>query len=72
MGTYGILVMIDHGHGVETRYAHLSRVAVRVGQRVARGDIIGYSGNTGNSTGPHLHFEIRRNGVALDPLDFLR
>lgn len=72
MGTYGILVMIDHGHGVETRYAHLSRVAVRVGQRVARGDIIAYSGNTGNSTGPHLHFEIRRNGVALDPLDFLR
>lgn len=72
MGTYGILVMIDHGHGVETRYAHLSRVAVRVGQRVARGDVVAYSGNTGNSTGPHLHFEIRRNGAALDPLDFLR
>lgn len=72
MGTYGILVMIDHGHGVETRYAHLSRVAVRVGQRVSRGEIVAYSGNTGNSTGPHLHFEIRRNGVALDPLDFLR
>lgn len=72
MGTYGLLVIIDHGHGVETRYAHLSRLVAKVGQRVARGDLIAYSGNTGLSTGPHLHFEIRRNGVALDPSDFLR
>lgn len=71
-GSYGLLVKIDHGHGVETRYAHNSRLVARVGQRVARGEIIAYSGNTGNSTGPHLHFEIRRNGSALDPLDFLR
>lgn len=71
-GGYGLLIKIDHGNGIETRYAHNSRLVARVGQRVARGDLIAYSGNTGNSTGPHLHFEIRRNGVALDPLDFLR
>lgn len=71
-GSYGLLVIIDHGNGVETRYAHNSRLVARVGQRVARGDVISHSGNTGVSTGPHLHFEIRRNGVALDPLDFLR
>lgn len=72
MGSYGLLVRIDHGNGIETRYAHNSRLVVRTGQTVARGDLIAYSGNTGNSTGPHVHFEIRRNGAALDPLDFLR
>lgn len=71
-GGYGLLVKIDHGNNIETRYAHNSRIVVRAGQQVARGDIIAYSGNTGNSTGPHVHFEIRRNGIALDPLDFLR
>lgn len=71
-GGYGYLIKIDHGNGVETRYAHNSRLVAKVGQTVKRGDIIAYSGNTGNSTGPHVHFEIRRNGVALDPLDFLR
>jgi len=71
-GGYGILVTIDHGNGVETRYAHNSRVAVKVGQQVKRGDIIAYSGNTGNSTGPHLHFEIRYKGTAVDPLPYLK
>ena len=71
-GGYGYLVSIDHGSGVVTRYAHNSRLAVRVGQRVARGQIIAYSGSTGNSTGPHVHFEIRFRGRPVDPLRYLR
>ncbi len=58
-GGYGILVIIDHGNGIETRYAHNSRLNVKVGQRVSRGETVAYSGNTGVSTGPHVHFEIR-------------
>lgn len=71
-GGYGNRVMIDHKNGYVTLYGHLSRVDVTVGQSVRRGDIVGLEGNTGRSTGPHLHFEIRRNGAFLSPLEHLR
>ncbi len=70
-GGYGYLVAIDHGSRVVTRYAHNSRLAVREGQWVRRGQVIAYSGNTGNSTGPHVHFEIRFRGRAVDPRPYL-
>lgn len=65
---YGLLVTIDHGRGVQTRYGHLSSLAVRAGQRVHRGDILGSVGSTGRSTGPHLHYEVRLNGQPVSPL----
>lgn len=68
---YGNTVIIDHGGGITTKYAHNSRNSVRVGQRVERGDIIAYVGSTGRSTGPHLHYEVRRNGTAINPVPFL-
>lgn len=71
-GGYGYLVIVDHGNGVTTRYAHLSKIAVRPGQKVDKGNVIGYSGNSGRSTGPHLHFEIRQNGMPVNPLNFFR
>ncbi len=71
-GGYGILVIIDHGNGVETRYAHNSRVNVKVGQQVSRGQIVAYSGNTGNSTGPHVHFEIRYRNNPVNPQLYLK
>lgn len=69
-GGYGIAVFIWHGDGKETRYAHLSGTAVRQGTVVKAGDIIGYVGSTGKSTGPHLHFEVRVGGKAVNPIDF--
>lgn len=71
-GGYGRMVEVDHGHGLTTRYAHMSRISVSEGDRVGRGDVVGRVGSTGRSTGPHLHFEVRRNGNALDPRPFLR
>jgi len=69
---YGNYVIIDHGNGMASLYAHLSSFAVGVGQRVTQGQTIGYIGSTGSSTGPHLHFEIRVNGVHRNPLDYVR
>ena len=69
--SYGYHVIIRHENGYESLYAHLSRFNVQVGQRVGAGDLIGWSGNTGRSTGPHLHFEIRRNGRHQDPMRYL-
>lgn len=72
-GTYGLLIMIDHGYGIETRFAHLSafKKGIRPGVKVKRGDVIGYTGNTGLTEGPHLHYEIRRKGEPIDPLNYL-
>ena len=72
VGAYGFLVVVDHGGGWETRYAHLSRIDVALGERIAQSAVVGLVGSTGASTGPHLHFEVRLDGLALDPLPFLR
>ncbi|NLN48654.1 MAG: peptidoglycan DD-metalloendopeptidase family protein [Clostridiales bacterium] len=70
-GTYGKLIKIDHGAGFQTWYGHLSAYSVKVGDKVYKGQIIGAVGNTGRSTGPHLHFEIRKNGVPKNPSSYL-
>ncbi len=70
-GGYGNMVEIDHGRGLSTRFGHLARIAVRPGQRIAAGDVIGYVGSTGRSTGAHLHYETRIDGEAVDPQRFL-
>jgi murein DD-endopeptidase MepM/ murein hydrolase activator NlpD len=70
-GGYGNCILIDHGNGLKTRYAHLSRIYVKVGQRVETGTRIGAVGSTGFSTGPHLHFEVIKNGQTKNPLNYI-
>lgn len=70
-GDYGNMVQIDHGNGIATIYGHNSQLAVSVGQSVKKGQIISFVGSTGKSTGPHLHYEVRENGTAVDPLKYL-
>lgn len=67
---YGYHVVIDHGFNYETLYAHLSKIKVRTGQRINRGDVIGLVGNTGTSTAPHLHYEVHKNGKRINPINF--
>ncbi|ANY18893.1 Murein DD-endopeptidase MepM [Tsuneonella dongtanensis] len=69
--SYGLFVSIDHGAELETRYAHMSRLAVGPGERVRKGDVIGYVGSTGRSTGPHLHYEVRVAGQAVNPIPYM-
>ena len=71
-GGYGNLVKVAHGSDMQTWYAHLSEIKVSTGQEVKKGDVIGYVGSTGRSTGPHLHFEVHVEGVAKDPLSFYK
>jgi len=70
MSGYGIVCVINHGYGYETLYAHCSKIIVKPGQKVKRGEIIGYVGNTGRSTGPHLHYEVHKNGKKINPIHF--
>ena len=70
-GSYGYMVVINHGNGVETYYGHCSKLYAKLGQTVSQGQVIAAVGNTGNSTGPHLHLEIRLNGVAYNPQNYL-
>jgi murein DD-endopeptidase MepM/ murein hydrolase activator NlpD len=72
MGGYGKTIMINHGSGISTRYGHLSGFAVTAGQHVQRGDVIGYVGESGRSTGPHLHYEVRINDTPVNPYKYLR
>ncbi|WP_242390523.1 M23 family metallopeptidase [Pararhodospirillum photometricum] len=71
-GRYGRVIEVDHGMGISTRYAHLNSFGVVLGQSVKRGEVIGTVGNSGRSTGPHLHYEIRVNGKPFDPVDFMK
>ena len=71
-GGYGNMVEIDHGNGLSTRYGHMSAINVAEGQSIAVGAILGRVGSTGRSTGPHLHYEVRIDGEAVDPTRFLR
>ena len=70
LGGYGKEIEIDHGYGYVTKYAHLERFNVRVGQKIKRGELIGYIGNTGSSTAPHLHYEVIYNGKKVDPVHY--
>jgi len=70
--SYGLYIQVEHGGDLETRYGHLSRLNVAAGQFVHKGDVIGYIGTTGRSTGPHLHYEVRVAGVAVNPLPYMQ
>ena len=70
-GGLGKAVFLAHGYGMTTRYGHMSAITVRPGQRVKRGDVIGRVGNTGRSTGPHLHYEVRVDGEPLNPTGYI-
>lgn len=70
--SYGLVIYLDHGADLQTRYAHLSRMVVADGQEVRKGDLIGYVGSTGRSTGPHLHYEVRVEGVAVNPIPYMK
>jgi murein DD-endopeptidase MepM/ murein hydrolase activator NlpD len=72
LGGYGRAIVIDHGHGITTRFGHLANFAVIAGQRIQRGDTIGYVGLSGRSTGPHLHYEVRINDTPVNPHKYLR
>ena len=69
-GGFGNHVVIDHGYGYETLYGHMVRVKARVGKQVKRGEVIGWVGNTGKSTGPHCHYEVHKNNTPVDPVYF--
>jgi murein DD-endopeptidase MepM/ murein hydrolase activator NlpD len=71
-GGYGNLVELNHGHGIQTRYGHLTRYLVSAGQHVSRGQLIAYMGSTGRSTGSHLHYEVRIDGKAVNPVPFIQ
>ncbi|WP_017664519.1 M23 family metallopeptidase [Porphyrobacter sp. AAP82] len=68
--SYGLYISVEHGASMQTRYAHLSRLAVAAGDSVKKGDLIGYVGSTGRSTGPHLHYEVRVEGLAVNPIPY--
>lgn len=70
-GGYGLRVVINHGYSYRTLYGHMSKTEVRAGQRLKRGDLIGYVGNSGTSTGPHLHYEVHKNGRPVNPVNFI-
>lgn len=70
-GAYGNSVVLQHGGGLSTRYAHMQRFVLKEGQTINRGDLIGYIGNSGRSTGPHLHYEVRLNGVCVNPMRYI-
>jgi murein DD-endopeptidase MepM/ murein hydrolase activator NlpD len=71
-GGYGNMVEVDHGNGITTRYGHLSKIEVTVGQVVSKGTVLGRTGTTGRSTGPHLHYEVRVDGDAIDPMQYIK
>lgn len=70
--SYGLFIALDHGAALETRYGHLSRLNVAEGQEIKKGDLIGYVGSTGRSTGPHLHYEVRIAGMAVNPVPYMQ